>query len=254
MPDPALLAALVAVVFGAGFVNGTIGFGFGILAVNVLAVALGAKSGIVVISLLGPVLSATQLWHFRTHAATWRRVRSLLAAAVLGALVGTQLLVFLPGPVISLALGLFTIWYVLTRLRAERPALASRTERALAPLAGFVAGVSSGSLGASGPILGTYLMAIGLRAGEFVFAISLIFFGAALPRNALLLANGFYTNDLVVIALALLVPTFLGQRVGYWLRGRLPADRLQQAILAVLLLASVDLLARGIQGLLEAGT
>jgi len=253
MPDPALLTALIVVVFGAGFVNGTIGFGFAVVAVNVLAVALGAKPGIVVISLLGPVLSATQLWHFRAHAATWRRVRSLLAGALVGAFVGTQLLVFLPGPVISLALGLFTVWYVVTRLRAERPALASRTERALAPVAGFVAGVSSGSLGASGPILGTYLMAIGLRAGDFVFAISLVFFGAALPRNALLSVNGFYASGLVATALALLVPTFLGQQAGYWLRGRLPADRLQQAILAVLLLSSVDLVVGGVQGLLGAG-
>lgn len=253
MPDTAVLAALIAAVLGAGFVSGTIGFGFALVAVNVLAVALGAKPGIVVISLIAPVMSGTQLWHFRGHAAGWTRFRALLAAALVGSLIGAQLLILLPGALISLALGLFTTSYVVTQLRAERPALATTTERLVAPVAGLVAGISNGSLGASGPILGTYLTAIGLRGGAFVFAISLTFFGMALVRGSLLALDGLYTVALVVTAVVLVMPAWLGQRVGFWLRGRLRAELLQRVILLVLLAAAADLLVRGAQGLLEAG-
>jgi hypothetical protein len=254
MPDPVILAALIAAVVGAGFVNGMIGFGFSLVVVNVLAVALGAKPGIVVISLIAPVMSGTQLWHFRGHAAGWTRYRSLLAAALVGSFIGAQLLVLLPGEVISLALGLFTAWYVLTQLRAERPALAIATERVVAPVAGLVAGISNGSLGASGPVLGTYLTAIGLRGGAFVFAISLVFLSMALVRGSLLAADGLYTAALVVTAVILVIPAWLGQRVGFWLRGRLRAELLQRVVLVVLLAAAVDLAAHGVQGLLHAGS
>jgi hypothetical protein len=254
MPETTVLAALVVAVLGAGFVNGTIGFGFSLLAVNVLAVALGAKPGIVVISLVAPVMSGTQLWHFRAHAASWSRFRTLLAAALIGSLIGAQLLVLLPGEIISLALGLFTASYVVTQMRAERPALASTTERVVAPVAGLVAGISNGSLGASGPVLGTYLTAIGLRGGAFVFAISLVFFSMALVRGSLLAIDGLYTAALVVSAIVLVVPAWLGQRAGFWLRGRLRAELLQRVVLLVLLAAAADLLVRGAQGLLEAGT
>jgi uncharacterized protein len=253
MPDPAILAALTVAVLGAGFVNGTIGFGFSLLVVNVLAVALGAKPGIVVISLIAPVMSGTQLWHFRAHAASWMRYRTLLAAALVGSLIGAQLLVLLPGSLISLALGLFTASYVVTQLRAERPALATTTERVMAPVAGLVAGLSNGSLGASGPVLGTYLTAIGLRGGAFVFAISLIFFSMAFVRGSLLAVDGLYTAALVATAVILVVPAWLGQRVGFWLRGRLRAALLQRVVLLVLLVAAADLLVRGAQGLIGSG-
>ena len=251
--DPAIVVALIAATFGAAFVNGMIAFGFALLVVNALAAVLGAKDGIVVLSLLTPLVSGLQIWRYRVHRDTAPRYRTLVVTAVLGTILGARILVFLPGFVISLALGLFTAFDVLIELRGRGARLASGTERRLAPLAGFVGGVTNGTLGAAGPVLGSYLIAIGLRGAEFAFAISVVFFSMSVVRTAVLAGLGQYTTSILLLGLLLLVPSVVGQRVGFWLRGRLPAATVERAVLVVLLLASLNLLYRGVQGFLATG-
>jgi uncharacterized membrane protein YfcA len=250
MPEPALLVALALAVGLAAFINGTIGFGFALLAVNALAVVMGAKSGVVVMSLLAPVVSGLQLIHHRDFIPPWRRLAWLLGGAILGSIVGTQLLVALPSPLISIALGVFTIGYVAVTLPGERPPLALHIERRLAPLAGFVGGLSNGALGASGPVFGTYLTAIGLRGRDFTAAISGMFFTLGILRIGQLALLDQYSTPLLAIAGLLIVPSVVVQRVGQWFRGRLPAALVYRGVLIVLALAGVSLIIRGVDGLI----
>jgi uncharacterized protein len=250
--EPAALAALVGLVVVAAFINGTIGFGFALLAVNALAFIFGAKSGVIVMSVLAPIVSGLQLWHHRRRRSLARRLGAMIAGGVVGTLIGTQLLVFLPAAIISLALGLFTIGYVLDSLRAERPPIGGATQRWLGPVAGVVGGTSNGALGASGPVFGTYLTAIGLRGADFAFAISMAFFSLALVRIGLLAALGQYTLELVAVGLALAVPSVLGQQAGLSFKGRLPERTLYRAVLIVLLVAGLNLLWRAASSFMAA--
>ena len=251
--SPAVIVMLIVAMFVAAFVNGTLGFGFALLAVNVLAVILGAKDGIIVLSLLTPLVSGLHIWRYRRQSATFPRLRALVLAAMIGTVLGARILVLLPGFAISLALGLFTAFDALYELRGRRAPLAIGTERRLAPLAGFAGGVTNGTLGAAGPVLGSYLIAIGLRGAEFAFAISVVFFAMSVVRTAVLAGLDQYTSSIAMLGLALLPPSIVGQRVGFWLRGRLPAETVERAVLIVLLLASLNLLYRGVAGLLAAG-
>jgi uncharacterized membrane protein YfcA len=247
--DPGALAALVAVVAVAALVNGALGFGFALLAVNALAFVLGAKSSVVLMGLVAPVISGLQIWHFRGHRGVLPRVLRMIGFALLGSVIGTNVLVFMPGWAISLALGLFTAWYVAGVLRGARPPMEPARAARLAPVAGLVGGISNGTLGASGPILGSYLVAIGLRGGDFAWGISAAFFSMGLVRLGLLAAFDQFTPALVVIAAILVLPSIAGQRVGFWLRGRLPAEQIERLVLVLLLLASANLLWRGLDGL-----
>ena len=250
MPEPALLAVLVLAVSLAAFINGTIGFGFALLAVNALAVVIGAKSGVVVMSLLAPVVSGLQLLHHRAFMPPLRRLAWLLGGALVGSIVGTQLFVALPSPLISIALGVFTVAYVALTLPGDRPPLADVTERRLAPLAGFVGGLSNGALGASGPVFGTYLTAIGLRGRDFAAAIAGMFFSLSVLRIGQLALLDQYSAPLLAIAAVLVLPSVLVQRVGLWFRGRLPAALVYRGVLIVLALAGLSLIGRGVDGLI----
>jgi uncharacterized membrane protein YfcA len=250
--DPLTLVLLIGVISIAAFINGTIGLGYALLGVNALAVVLGAKDAVIVISLLAPVLSSVQAWYHRVHAPIWQRLRSLLVGAFVGTFAGAYLLFVLPAAAISLALGLFTLWYVATSLRVDRAPMAAHAERRLAPLVGLVAGTTNGAVGASGPILGAYLTAIGLRGAEFAFGISLIFFAMSVVRLGTLAVLGQYTAALVVAAAVLVVPSLGAQRIGFWLQGRLPVRTLYRLVLLVLLVGSLNLIWRGLAGLLAA--
>jgi uncharacterized membrane protein YfcA len=248
--DPILLIGLLFVVSVSALVNGALGFGFALLAVNVLAIVLGTKEAVIVMSLVTPAMSGLQLVRHRRHAPDWRRFRTLLVAALVGSIAGTQLLVLLPAPMIGLALGAFTIYYVATSLRKERPPIAGSTEQRLAPVAGFIGGVTNSTIGASGPVFGSYLIALGLRGREFAFAISISFFSMGLLRIGLLAALDQYTAPLVTSAAAMFVPALASQRVGFWLQSRAPIHLLHRAVLIVLLVASANLLWRGVSAFL----
>ncbi len=248
--DPLAATALVALILLAAFINGTIGFGFALLAVNALALVLDARNGVIAMSAITPMVSGLQSWHHRRHLPIVRRLRTLLIWALAGNVIGTVLLVNLPAPVISLALGLFTVWFAIDSLRRDRPPVSGAAERRLGPVAGVVGGISNGALGASGPIFGTYLTAIGLRGTEFAFAISIAFFVMSILRIGLLATFGQYTVALLVLSLTLAVPAILGQRVGFWYRGRLSTRTLHRAVLVLLLLAGANLVVRAVLGFL----
>jgi uncharacterized membrane protein YfcA len=250
--DPLLLALLVGAVFAGGIANGLIGLGMALFVVNVLAAAFGAKDAVVAMSILTPVTSGLQIWLNRAAAIILPRLVPVLAGALLGTIFGAQLLIVLPAWVISLALGIFTVEFVVDQARRERPQLADHRERMFGPLAGFVSGTTNGAIGASGPIIGSFLLAIGLRAREFVFAISTVFFFQSLIRAGLFVVFDQYRASIVITAVALLAPALVGQQVGLRLRGRLDPLTFKRIILVVLFISSLNLLARGLEGLLAA--
>lgn len=246
---PGLLAVLAVLAFGTSLVNGAIGFGFGILSVNALALAFGPKVGIVVLSLVALPLASIQVVHHRSLASLGRRLASLGAGAVVGSLIGVPLLLILPGWALSIGLGVFTGWYAIDGLRQERAPLQTGTERAIAPFVGFGAGLTNGALGAAGPVLGTYLAAIGLRGREFAFGINLMFVAMGVVRAAILALTDQYVPAAVVTAAVLVGPAILGQSLGFRLKGRVSGEALQRVLLVILLVAAVNLVTTGIRTL-----
>jgi uncharacterized membrane protein YfcA len=244
--EPIAVAILVVLVTIAAVVNGTIGFGFALLAVNALALVLDARNGVIAMSTITPIVSGLQVLHHRRHLAVLARLRTVLLMALVGNVAGTFLLINLPAFAISLALGAFTIWFAVDSMRRERPPMSGTTERWMGPVAGVLGGISNGALGASGPVFGTYLAAIGLRAGAFAFGISSAFFVMSVLRIGLLAALGQYTPFLLALGLGLAIPAVLGQRLGFWFRGRLSTAALYKAVLAVLFLAGANLIVRAL--------
>lgn len=244
--DVALVATLVAVMFVASVVNGVAGFGFALVAVAIMAVVLEPRPAVVLMSVITPLLQVFQLRYHWAYRSVVERLPALLVAAAVGAIIGTQLLVLLPGYILAIALGLFALWYVIGSLRKKRRQVTDRVERRLAPGVGLLAGISNGTLGASGPILGSYLLAIGLTGRSFVFAISVVFGVMSAVRVVTLAALGEYTLVILALGVGLALPAYLGQRLGFWLQGRLSAVAFQRVLLLTLFAASVNLLYRGV--------
>lgn len=243
---PEVYLFFVAVVLVAAFLNGAAGYGFAVVAVAGFAFVLDPKLGIIVISLITPVLTTSQLhrhWAFR---GVTRRIAVVLVASMVGSVFGTQLLIILPGYVLLLLLGIFALWYAVSSLRNGPMRLSPERERYAAPAVGLVAGIVNGAVGAAGPVLGSYLLAIGLKGRDWVFAISVVFWAMSLIRMLTLAAAGQYQLEIVLLGLGLALPAYLAQSGGFAMQARFSAETFQRIILIVLLLASANLLSRGI--------
>jgi uncharacterized membrane protein YfcA len=245
-----VLAALLmaAVAFGAALIGGVAGFGFSLIGIAALTLVLDPKTAVIAFSLVAPLLSAVQLYHHRSHRAVANRLWLLLACAAIGSIIGTNLLLTLPSWVLSIALGCFALFYVLATLRSERPPLAPQTERLLGPVIGLTAGVFNGSLGASGPVVGSYLHAIGLHKREFAFAISSVFLLMGVVRAASLAVLGAYTAASFAVSASLFVPAVVGQQIGFAVQSRIDQRRFEFAVLALLTLSALNLIVKGVAG------
>jgi uncharacterized membrane protein YfcA len=248
---PALDVLLLIVFFLAAIVNGVVGLGFGLIAAAFVAIIADARLAVLLLGLVAPVSSFQQMYLHRQFASVLRRMVLLLAGALVGVLLGSWLLSFLPVSILTLAFGIFTIWHVAMEFRRGAPVVFSRLDQPAAALVGTVAGITAGAVGASGPILGAFLQRAGLAPREFVFAIGSVFFAMGVLRLGTLIALGEYDSPTLLLAAVLVIPALIGQRFGFRLQGRLDREAFRRLVLIVLLCAGVGLIIRGIWGLLH---
>jgi len=237
---------LVLAMFVAGGVSGMTGFGVGIIGSISLAILMDAKSAVIYLSILSSFAAGAQVYKFRRDLPVVRRLAWLLAGALVGAVIGSYLLKRLPTTFLAILLGTFTLAYVAVALSGFRPSVAPKTERVLSPAVGLVAGVVNSTVGSSGPVLGPYFLALGIAPSAFIVSLSTSFFVMGLVRLVTLAALEVYTWPIVLAGLALLVPTFGGQLVGFWLQSRVPKQVFERMVLVLLAIAAAYMLFRGI--------
>jgi uncharacterized membrane protein YfcA len=177
------LTFVVAVLFAAAFVRSALGFGDAVVAMPLLAMAVGLRTATPLVAFVGPTISLLIL------ARDWRRVEfkaagRLIVATLLGIPVGIYGLARLPEAPLKIVLGLVILLYGLfglfrpgTRLAAERPAF---------PWAvGWTAGVLGGAYNTNGPPIVAYGMLRGWPPDSFRATLQ----GYFLPTGLAILAG-----------------------------------------------------------------
>ncbi|HLQ32623.1 MAG TPA: sulfite exporter TauE/SafE family protein [Chloroflexota bacterium] len=238
---PLVIAMLVA-----GGISGMTGFGVGVVGSISLAILVGPKAAVILLSILSSFASGAQVVKFRRELPVVRRLMWLLAAALVGAIAGSYLLLRLSYTVLATLLGAFTLVYVVISLIGLRPRVSERAERLLSPVVGLVAGVVNSTVGSSGPVLGPYMLALGLTPAAFIISLSSTFFVMGVVRMVTLAALDVYTWPVVAAGFGLLVPTFCGQLAGFWLQSRVPRHVFERLVLALLAVAASYLVYRGV--------
>ncbi|MBI4491844.1 MAG: sulfite exporter TauE/SafE family protein [Chloroflexi bacterium] len=233
-------------VFLAGIVNGATGLGFSIVAGAALALLLDAKTAVLLISVIVPILTSVQLLRHRAQVRHLRRILPLLGGGLLGVPLGTYLLAVLSGRAVALVLGAFTLLYVFTGFFKLRFRVTPRWEPLLAPLVGVSGGICNGAVGVSGPILASYLLALDMPASTFIFSLAVMFVVQSATRLVGLITLNQMTPALASLSLLLLPAGVLGILSGMWLQSRLPKQAFHRAVLLVLFAAGSSLIQRGL--------
>jgi uncharacterized membrane protein YfcA len=237
-----LVLVLTSLAFAAAILNGIAGFGFALVMVTMLALLIDARSGVIVMSLVTTPLSVMQLYRHRQHRGVLRRIAPFLTACVVGVGIGTLLLVAVPEHVLRVSLGLFTLVYVVITALGVELRIPVRAERVAAPPVGLATGMVTGTLGVSGPLLGTYLLALGLTPLRVIFGMSAAFVFMGIARAMILFGLHAYTAETVALGITLLAPAAIGQLVGFRAQERLSTASIHRLLLLILALASLQLL------------
>lgn len=234
------------VVFLAGVVTGATALGFAQITATVLALLLDPRSAVVILAVTVPVISGLQVFHHRADALPAGRLLPVLLGALVGVPIGVWLLTVLTSAAIAGLVGAATLLYVATRVMRLRPTIRRDQEPYVGPIAGVGAGVLNGTIGVSGPVLIPYLLAIGLPAATFAYAVSVMFVCMTVLRLGGLIVTGTLVPDTALLGAALLVPALGGQRVGFLLQGRLDSVAFERIVLATLVVGGISLVARSL--------
>lgn len=226
-------------IFAASFTQVIAGFGFALLAMPIMTIALPVDRSLVIVTLLSAITTAVQAVVLRSH--TDRVLaRRLTLASFAGMPLGLVVLNVVDDTPLRIALGVSVL--VATAMLARQVSLA-HVGPGLDVGAGFVSGVLNTSLGTNGPPLVFTLQSRGLDPDRFRATIQTVFAAGNLLAVPLFVANGTVTRDGLVGA-AVAVPAWLaGIALGRPARRHVAGPRFRVLVLALLTTAGVTAIA-----------
>lgn len=218
------------------------GMGLPIIAIPIAALFVDLETAVVVMSIPSITANSVLCYGERQHRSESRDLPILVGAGVIGAVLGTVALVSVPSEPLEIALVVTLVLYIAHSLTNPSFIIGKRQGAQLSPLVGFVAGIFQGSVGISGPIVGSWIHAYKLKPGAHIFSVTLIFAVSGAVQLAILIATGEFDGRWLA-SFAALIPVLLSIPLGKKLRGKLSSELFNNAVIAVLAASSISILA-----------
>jgi uncharacterized membrane protein YfcA len=229
------LIVVAIAIFAASFTQVLAGFGFALLAMPIMTLALPVERALVIVTLLSAVTTVVQSALLRAHidrALAWR----LTAAAYLGMPIGLVVLNVVADTPLRIALGVSVL--IATAMLARQVSLA-HVGPSLDYAAGFASGVLNTSIGTNGPPLVFDLQSRGLEPDRFRATIQTVFAAGNLLAIPMFVANGKVTADGLTGALIAVPAWIAGLALGRPVRRHVHGERFRRLVLGLLAVAGV---------------
>lgn len=169
---------MLAVVYASFTISASAGLGGSLLMVPTLALFLGTKQGVALAALLLASNNVMKIAAYR-HTLPFRKAGGLAALVVLGAAIGSTLLVNAPVWAVTVAVLAMFVVTIVTEHYEIKP-----VRKGFAPFLALVSGASSGFSGTSGPLKGVAIRNLDLDRRHFVGAASLVSFAGDAAKTA----------------------------------------------------------------------
>jgi uncharacterized membrane protein YfcA len=219
----------------AGFVKGVLGFGFPIIALVVLTLAIGLLDALAII--IVPTL-ATNVWQALSGVylrAVMKRMWPYFLVASIGVLATSRFLTSVNVNWLTGLLGAVLFFFALSRLLDFHIAVPESREPVLSLILGALNGALTGLTGSFMVPSVLYMQALGFSKDMLVQAMGLFF-----AISTLMLTLSLGSNDLISVqdtrmsALAL-IPSFVGVYFGRWTRDKIDGESFQRIFLIAVL-------------------
>lgn len=243
MTTPQIVLVFVLAVT-AGLIKSTSGFGYPLLLVPIFSQFMEFVDAVLLVAPSNLFLNVAIVWRLREKRHDAATLKSFTGFGVVGAIVGTLLLPWLPPNVArSLLLVVLSI-FLYSRLKGIRYEFSDRDAQRYAPIAGSLAGVCQGAIGVSGPIVTPWFLSLDRGRDVFVFSVAFTFGITGLVQVAVAGINNLYTATTLAVGLGIIPLVALTVPVGARIRQRISTDAFEKFVIALLTVSGLALLLR----------
>ncbi|MFK8025878.1 MAG: TSUP family transporter [Ilumatobacter sp.] len=239
MTGTELTIVLVAVVAGS-VVKAVTGMGLPIIAIPVAALFVDLDDAVVTIALPNLLANAVLAARERSHVGDTRDLPVLAAFGVIGALIGVVAFVWLPSTILVVVLIVAIVAYVVTFLTKPDLQVGPERSRAWAPVVGTAAGAFQGSIGISGPIIGSWIHSYRLDRGAHILSVTSLFLITGATQFTVLAVTGELAGRMVASLLAC-IPVLASIPIGASIRERVSTRGFDHAVIGMLVVSVVAL-------------
>lgn len=229
---------IVSVVAVSSLAQSVAGFGFGLLAVPMMSLAVMPHDAVVVATLIGAVSTTSQALMDR-QSCDWGTARRMSLAAYVGMPFGLVAFVVVSESTMRLVLGVVVL---LATVVLARGFVARSASRGLDVAVGWVSGVLNTSTSTNGPPLVFLLQARGMPADTFRATLNAIFALSNVGAISLFAATGHITPDGVMAAMVSLPVLVASLKLGYLLRPKVDARTFRVLVLSLLFVSGASVL------------
>jgi uncharacterized membrane protein YfcA len=234
-----LAIVLVAVVIGA-LAKAVTGMGLPLIAIPIASLFIDVNDAIVVIAFPNMLANAYLAGRERTSYHETRDLPTLAITGVIGAVIGTLLLVNIPEQPLVIAVMVAIVGYVVLFFAHPELRVGPTRSKQLAPVVGGVAGLFQGGIGISGPIVGSWIHSYRLPRGAHIFSVTSLFFITGLAQLVVLIVSGELSGRVTATLLACL-PVFAVIPIGTRLRNSVSVRGFDLAIVGMLVISVLAL-------------
>lgn len=240
----------VGVTLFAGIVKGVIGFAMPLIMVSGLTTVLEPR--LAVAGIIIPVVISNGMQTFRRGFAPaiaamrdyWRYLVVVCAAIAVFA----QLVPRIDPQVFYLIIGVPVVALSVIQLLGVQFHIPPRSRWWAEWLAGLISGVLGGLAGMWGPTTVLYLLAVDTAKERQIVVQGVIYGVGAVTLLFAHLRSGILNGDTAPFSAALLLPALFGMWLGFRIQDRLDQAAFRKATLAVLVIAGLNLIRRGLFG------
>ena len=220
----------------AALVQSLSGFGFALLAVPLMSLAVDVRTGVVVSTLVAMATTAVHAWSERSHCDV-RLARSLLVSSFVGMPFG--FLIFLFVPLRGLKIGLGAVVIVISLMLVMNVAVPAGS-RLAERIAGVTSGMLATSLSTNGPPLVFILQGRSLSPEVFRGTISRVFAVVNVVTIVMFVGAGRVGHDALWGSIAVLPVVALFTRIGYAIRPSMNGARFRVLVIVLLVSSGIS--------------
>jgi len=241
--DWSMIIVVLAIMFFAGLVHGTLGLGFPMVATPMLAIFFDVRTAILITLLPTIAINIASIWNSRNSLGHFGRFSPLIFFILPGSLVGAYILAIADPAPFRLALAGLILLYLWTNLsgRLPRQWLSSNLMLAMV-LFGFTAGFSGGTTNVMVAILIVFFLSLEVPRSSMVPVLNACFLVGKVSQIVVLSLAGLVGLSLFYETAPLAIAAVLALLFGQRIREKIAVDVYRRILHGILVIMAIILI------------